>query len=216
MPTATRARTDRRKHKFRVWGYVSAAVMCIGAWLIPRSSGAIILGAVIVFACSIPAALSGYRYKARWYLFVPIMIGHAALLCLVSWIIWPKITVSPARMTYGQAYDAFSFQVKNQTSGDVDNVIPIMRIEGSSDLHDWQIRVDNPTTLKYFGMVNVPGIVCEDEVKGGYVLFPIIPQIDSGQESRFVVTYTGNSKPKLTVENPRHIRHQAISARGSS
>jgi hypothetical protein len=201
MPTAVRRRAEQKKHKARIWGYVSAAAMCIGPWLLPRSPIAIMLGAIVLFGCTVPVALNGYKYAAKWYQYVPIMLFHAVLMGFLGWYLWPKIVISPTSVSFIRPYDSFSFQVKNQTSNDVYNVSPIMHIDGKFDPADWDIRVDSPTTLKYFGPTSVPGMICKD-TQGGDVLFPIIPQIDSGQEARFVVTYKGDSKPKLIAENP--------------
>ena len=191
----------RQTHRARVWGYVSAAVMCIGAWLIPRSSGAIVFGAIIVFICAIPAARNGYVYKARWYQYVPILVAHAVLLALVGWAIWPRITITPQQVGIS-GNESFRFRIKNETSSTAYRVAPVVFIRPAEMRLHLLMHLDSqPSTQIHPIPMDTVGANCETKNEEG-IIFPMIPALAPGEERWMTITGDGNVSATLKAVGP--------------
>ena len=176
--------------------------------------GAIVIG-LLYFAVhttpkanviTLPIAFTGTLYTvwtcagltSTWTKRICFFLLDIAILGMIGYSNWPRVVVSPKHVTFGPNV-SFSFTVKNQTAEDVYNVSPIMRLRGTYDPKDFVIRIDTAPPLN-FGPVTFPGLVCKD-ANGKDVLFPVIQQINAGQEARFVVTYKGPSNPELIADD---------------
>lgn len=117
-PTAARSKAERRKRKARAWAGLAAVAMATVPSLAPRDSVVIGCCAALVFAMSIPAALNGYKYRARWYMFVPLLLLHSLIVVVGCWFIWPSVKVSPQRLKFRGDAESFNLSVFNDTDSD--------------------------------------------------------------------------------------------------
>jgi hypothetical protein len=123
MPTAARTRREKRKRKAGAWAGLGCVVMAIGAFVLPKYPGILIVCAVVAFAASIPVAQTGYIDRAPKEAWLPILSAHAVAIALLFWLIWPAITVSPRRVSFaGYPNETFNFSVRN---GRVDDVYDV-------------------------------------------------------------------------------------------
>ena len=97
--------------------------MAIGAFVLPKYPQILILCAVIAFFASIPVARTGYLDRSPTKFWIPVLCIQGIAIGLLFWSIWPRIAVSPKRISFeGFPNETFNFSVRN---GRVDDVYDV-------------------------------------------------------------------------------------------
>ena len=171
--------------------------MAVAQFIFPGSEGTLISALVIVFAVSVPLARNGYIYAAKWYVWVPILVAHVILLGLIGWWRWPRIKISPTRISFrGIPQETYDFTVRNETDSEVYLVRIPFRVpngmDGKIEPHVAKDEIDSALPLEEYGY-------CYGNDGHEYVVAEI-PVLGSGQKRRFSLIYSGGSQAEATAE----------------
>lgn len=128
MPTIARRKQEARKRKGHVWQVFSAVLLALIPFVAPKTPLAIVLALTAVFVAGIPAARYGYLDRPSKTALALILIVQGLAIAFVGFIAWPRITVSPGRVSFrGYPNETFDFSVRNGRSDDVyDLQIPFL------------------------------------------------------------------------------------------
>ncbi len=123
-----RRRKERKKEQARIWFVFAGVAMALVPSIVPRLPIFIVAVLVVLWLASWRMARDGYKYhlSARWV--VVLMLVHGSVLATMGYFIWPRITISPARVSFqGYPNETFSFSVRNGRADDVYDVqIPFL------------------------------------------------------------------------------------------
>ena len=123
MPTAARRKAEARKRKGHTWQLCSAVLMALIPAIVPRTPTFIVVSLVVVFLVGIQAARYGYVDRPGRRILALILLGHALAIALFGWWVWPRITISPSKLSFaGYQNETFSFSIRNGRADDVYDV----------------------------------------------------------------------------------------------
>jgi hypothetical protein len=118
-----RRRARQKKEQARIWGGIAGIIVALIPSIVPRLPSVIVTVLVVVWLASYLVARNGYRYHLPFKWVVGIMLIHGALLVILGYVIWPRITVSPSHVSFqGYPGETFNFSVKNGRFDDVYDV----------------------------------------------------------------------------------------------
>lgn len=128
MPTRARRLAEEKKKQGQTYGILGVVAMALVPFLIPRLPFWIALALVVILIASWPMARDGYKYKLPIKWSIGIMVIHGLLLAALAYFIWPRITISPPRVSFaGYVNETFNFSIRNGRSDDVYDVqIPFL------------------------------------------------------------------------------------------
>jgi hypothetical protein len=125
---AERRRAEQKKEQGRVWGVFTGIGASIVLPFLPRIPAVIAAALVILWFASWPMARNGYKYHLPIKRFVIVVLLHGSLLAAMGYWIWPRITISPAKVSFrGYPNETFNFSVRNGRADDIYDVqIPFL------------------------------------------------------------------------------------------
>ena len=119
---------EQKKEQARRWAILAGAAMALVPWVVPRLPVVIVVSLFVLWLVSWRVAREGYKYHLaiRWT--VVLFLVHGAALAALAYFIWPKISVSPAHVSFrGYPNETFNFSVRNGRADDVYDVqIPFL------------------------------------------------------------------------------------------
>lgn len=125
---AERRLVERKKEQGRIWGVFGAVALALLPFIVPRIPLAIGIALFVIWLASWRMARDGYKFRLSRKWAACVMLAHGGALALVGYLVWPGITVSPARISFaGYPNETFNFSVKNGRSDDIYDVqIPFL------------------------------------------------------------------------------------------
>jgi hypothetical protein len=128
MVTIARRKAEARKKRGHAWQLCSAVLMALIPAIVPKSPTFIVVSLIVVFLVGIQAARYGYVDRPSRRTLAIILLGHAVVLALFGWWVWPIITVSPSHISFaGYPNETFNFSIRNGRADDVYDVqIPFL------------------------------------------------------------------------------------------
>lgn len=123
-----RRRAAQKKEQARIWGAFAGAAVALVPSLVPRLPVVIVVVLGVLWVASWRMARDGYKYRLTTLWAVVLMLVHGSLLAAVGYWIWPRITVSPAHVSFrGYPNETFNFSVRNGRADDIYDVqIPFL------------------------------------------------------------------------------------------
>lgn len=205
-----RRRASQKENQGRVWGVFTGIGASIVLPFLPRIPVVIAVALVVLWFASWPMARSGYKHRApmTWVLFI--MLGHGSILVLVGYWVWPRITISPSRVSFlGYPNETFNFSVRNGRADDVYDVqIPFFIGRNKHFENKLSARVlgnvepSGPFRDDYnycFG-VKGDGVVSHVQKNEQEVLIVRLPHLVPYGSGAFSITYAGGDKlPDITA-----------------
>lgn len=119
---------EQKKEQARIWGLLAVTAMALIPWIVPRLPLAIVVSLSVIWFVSWKVARDGYKYRLAIKWTVVLILVHGAVLAALGYFIWPKISVSPVRVSFmGYQNETFNFSVRNGRADDVYDVqIPFL------------------------------------------------------------------------------------------
>ncbi len=216
MPTrAERRRAEHRKEQGRIWGVFTGIAMSVVPALVPRIPIFIVAVLVVLWLASLPMARNGYKYHVALKWVVVLMLVHGSTLATMGYLIWPRITVSPTRVSFlGYQNETFNFSVRNGRADDVYDVqIPFL-IGYNKHLEDKltakvMANGDPPQGIyddyNYCFGVKGDGIVSHVQKNEREVLLVRITHLLPYGSGSFSITYAGGDKFKTKPGTPTFV-----------
>ena len=128
MSRAERRLAERKKEQARIVGGFGAVAMALVPFIVPRLPLWIGAALAIIWLASWRMARFGYKYRLSVKWAACIMLAHGGVLAVLGYYVWPRITVSPSRISFaGYPNETFNFSVRNGRSDDIYDVqIPFL------------------------------------------------------------------------------------------
>jgi hypothetical protein len=128
MPTRSRRLAEQKKHQGKIYGVLGAVAMALVPFVVPRLPVAMGIALGAIWLVSWPMARNGYVYKMPTKWAIGVMAIHGGLLAILGYAVWPRLTISPSKMSFeGYPNETFSFSVRNGSADDVYDVqIPFL------------------------------------------------------------------------------------------
>ncbi len=213
MPTRVRRQAEQKKHQGQIYGGLGAVSMALVPFVVPRLPIAIGLALGVIWLASWPMARYGYKYKLSTKWSIAIMGAHGLVLAILGYWVWPRITISPSKISFaGYQNETFSFSVRNGRADDLYDVqIPF--------LIGYNKHLDDKLSAKVTSNGDPPQRVYDDYNycygKGPdvhkvlpneqEVLIVRIRHLAPFQGGSFSITYTGGEKIEAKSGTPNFI-----------
>ena len=175
--------------------------MALAPWFVPRVPTVIVVIFVLLWLASWKMARDGYKYRLAVKWAAAVMVVHGIILIGVGYLIWPRITVSPARIGFrGFPGETFNFSVRNGRADDVYDVQVPFLIGYGKHLQDKIFatvsRNGEPPRTMYNDYTYCFGHKGDGNIRNippneREVLTVNIPHMNAYGSSSFTITYAG-------------------------
>jgi hypothetical protein len=215
MSRRERRRAEQKKEQARIWGAFAAVAMGLIPSIAPRLPIVIATALTVLWLASWRMARDGYKYHlpAKWSVLV--MLIHGSIFATMGYWIWPRITVSPAHVSfYGFTNETFNFSVRNGRADDVYDVqIPFLIGHNKHFEDKLSAKVmpngDPPQRIyddyNYCFGVKGDGVISHVQKNEREVLIVRITHLSPYGSGSFSVTYAGGDKFDTKPETPNFI-----------
>src|SRR5579863_3988102 len=95
-----RRRKERKKEQARIWGGFAGVAMALMPSIVPRLPLFIVTVLIALWLASWRMARDGYKCHLSIKWVVVLMLVHGRILATMGYFIWPKITISPAHVSF--------------------------------------------------------------------------------------------------------------------
>lgn len=199
-----RRRAAQKEEQGRIWGAFAGVALALVPYIVPRLPIVIVLVLVVLWLASWRMARDGYKYHLSLKWVVVLMLVHGSILAAMGYWIWPKITISPSRVSFqGYPNETFNFSATNGRADDVYDVqIPFL-IGYNKHFEDKLTAKVMPNSdppqriyddYNYCFGVKGDGIVSHVQKNEREVLIVRIPHLGPNGSGSFSVTYAGGDK----------------------
>jgi len=163
------------------------------------------IGLFVSWLITWKAARYGYKYHLSIKLTAVVMLAHGIVITGIGYLMWPRVTVSPAHVSFqGYENETFNFSVRNGRGDDVYEVhIPFLIGYNKHFQDKLSVKVtpngdpsQDPLRNKYFYCFGYKGDgdVRKVQPNEREVLIVNIPHMAPYSSGSFSVTYSGGEK----------------------
>jgi len=211
-----RRRDAQKKEQARIWGGFAGIAVALVPSIVPRLPVVIVAVLLVLWLASWPMARDGYRYHLALKWAGALMLAHGALIAGLGYWMWPRISVTPAQVSFGgYPNETFNFSIQNGRAEDVYDVqVPffIGRDKHFEDKLSAKI-IGNVEPLgplrndyNYCYGVKGDGVVSHVQKSEQEVLIVRIPHLIPYGSGTFSITYAGGEKlPTIVPGKPSFI-----------